>query len=408
MLGGPLDACAQLGFFLLMTDVFIYDALRTPRGKARADGSLASVAPHDLVTQLVGALEARTEIDRKNADGLILGCVGQVGAQGGNIAHIVKRAAALPDHAFAITLNNFCASGLTAIGQAVNAIASGSADAVLAGGVESMSRVPFLSDHANYYTDTTIPEHAQYFPVALAADRLALTEKIDRAALDAVALTSQTRAKLAEPSPTLQKSRIAVKTSANAIVANDECLRETSPDSLAALTPAFGALAEAHRKIFGGAPFEHRHTFAHAPPMADGAGLAWIGRANISDRRPRARVLAHAEIGGDPHASLTAGFAAMDLALKRAGKSLADMDRIEFMEAFAVTIAKLHRDYAVDPATVNVAGGHLARGHALGATGAILLSSLLDALGACNGKFGMVVVTGASGVGAAMVVKLIF
>ncbi|MEO7110864.1 MAG: acetyl-CoA C-acyltransferase, partial [Polyangiaceae bacterium] len=390
----------------IVSDVFIYEALRTPRGKARADGSLASVAPHELVSQLIAALETRSEIDRKIADGLILGCVGQVGAQGGNIAHIVKRAAQLPHRAFAIALNDFCASGLTAIGQAVNAVASRSADCVLAGGVESMSRVPFLGDHADYYTDPTFPEHGQYFPVALAADRLALSERIDRVALDAVALESQTRAKNAETSTTLQKSRIALKTSANAIAEHDECLRETSSESLAALTPAFGALAEGHRKIFGGELLEHVHTIAHAPPMADGAGLALIGNASVS-RKPRARVLAHAEIGGDPHASLTAGFAAMDLALKRANKSLAEMDRIEFMEAFAVTIAKFHRDYGVDAAKVNVAGGHLARGHALGATGAILLSSLLDALDDCAGKFGMVVVTGASGVGAAMILERI-
>jgi acetyl-CoA C-acetyltransferase len=389
----------------MTTDVFIYDAVRTPRGKARADGALASLKPHELASQLIDALEERSEIDRKNADGLILGCVGQVGAQGGNIAHIVKRHAALSDRAFAFSLNNFCASGLTAIGQAVGAIANGSANLMLAGGVEAMSRVPFLGDAADYYADTTFPKHGQYFPVALAADRLAIMEKIDRAQLDAAALRSQMRAAASENSTQLQKSRIAVKTSANTTADHDECLRATTSENLTKLGPAFDALAESHRKIFGGDAFEHRHTIAHAPPMADGAGLAFVGRAGISGKRPRARVVAHAEVGGDPNASLLAGFDAMKIALARAKLTLAEIDRLEFMEAFAVTIAKFHRDYEVHPDKVNSAGGHLARGHALGATGAILLSSLLDALEECDGSLGLVVVTGAAGVGSAMVIE---
>jgi len=389
--------------------VFLYDAVRTPRGKARADGGLASVKPHALVAQLIDALEVRNEVARADIDGLILGCVGQVGGQGGNIAQISKRFAALPDRAFAFSLNNFCASGLTAIGQAAGAIASGTAELVFAGGVESMSRVPFLADAADYYADITFPEHGRYFPVALAADRLAISENIDRAQLDEAALRSQTRARSTESSATLQRSRIPVKNASfDVVLDHDECLRESTPAALTKLQPAFGALAESHRAIFGGQAFEHRHTVAHAPPMADGAGLALVSsKSQLGSRTPRARMVAFAELGGDLHASLLAGFGAMELALKRARLKLDALDRIEFMEAFGVTVVKFVRDTDVDSAKVNVAGGHLARGHALGATGAILLSSLLDALADCGGKFGMVVVTGAAGVGAAMIVERI-
>ena len=195
---------------------------------------------------------------------------------------------------------------------------------------------------------------------------------------------------------------IASRVSVNGL-SRDECARATTAKALAALSPAFGVLAKSYSDALGGVEIDHRHTLAHAPPVADGAGLALITASPSG--ATRGRIVAYAESGGDPAASLTAGFRAMDLALSRAGLGLADMDRIEFMEAFAVTIAKFFRDYEVDQARVNVSGGHLAKGHPMGATGAILLSSLLDALDEADGRYGLVVVTGASGVGAAMVVE---
>ncbi len=170
------------------------------------------------------------------------------------------------------------------------------------------------------------------------------------------------------------------------------------------MPPSFAALAEQYADALDG-PIDHRHTIGHAPPICDGAGLALIGGAPSAGGRPRARILGYAESGGDPHASLLAGFSAMDKVLQRTGLTLADMDRIEFMEAFAVTIAKFLRDRPVDPGKVNVAGGHIARGHPMGASGAILLSTLLDVLDASNGRLGLVVCSGAAGVGAAMVVE---
>jgi acetyl-CoA C-acetyltransferase len=383
--------------------VFIHDAIRTPRGKVRPDGALASFKPQDLVAGLVDALEARVGDVRARAEQLTLGCVGQVGAQGGHIALVSKFRAGLRDEATAHSLNNYCVSGLTAVAQAANTIAAGGVQFALAGGVESMSRVPFMGDKADFYAEAALPERARYIPVVVAADMLAVDQNVSRAELDTVALTSHQKSAIADVAAT-QRSRVAVKRDNGEIALNrDEGVRpSTSKDSLASLQPAFAEVATAYRSVIGDKPIDHRHTIAHAPPVSDGAGLAFLGPA---DGKPRARILAFAEAGGDPRASLTAGFAAMDKALARAGLALTDMHAIEFMEAFAVTIAMFLRDRDVDPARVNMLGGHLAKGHPMGASGAILLSTLLDALEASDGTLGLVVASGASGVGAAMVVE---
>lgn len=381
-----------------MSEAFLHVALRTPRGRARPDGGLASETPHGLVAHLIDAMEARGAEPRGRTERMTLGCVGQVGAQGGHIALVAKLKAELPDGVAVHTLNNFCASGLSAIGAAAAAIASGQAQWALGGGVEMLSKVAFMADKADYYTAADMPPDRRYIQVALAADMLAEKEGITRAELDAVAMTSQARAAAAEDKPDLLASRIAV-----AGLDREEAVRPMTLERLQALPPAFPALAEGYRDILGDRVIDHRHSVAHAPPMTDGAGLALVG--------PRegaiARIVAHVEVGGDPWDSLTAGFAAMDKALARAGMTLADMDRIEFMEAFAVTHAKFLRDRAPDPDKVNVSGGHVAKGHPMGATGAILLSTLIDALTASGGTLGLVVATGAQGVGVATIVERI-
>lgn len=383
-----------------MNDVFLYDAVRTPRGKARPDGGLADLSPQELVRTQVVALKGRSGGAAERAEALLLGCVTQSGAQGAHIALISKLHAGLNDSVAAHTINNYCASGLSAIGQAVAMVGSGQADAVLAGGIEMMSQTPFMSDKASYYTDQSLPQRGRYIPPVLAADRLANAEGLERAALDAVALTSQQRASAAEADPQLQRSRIATGK-----LSSEECIRPTTTaESLAAAAPAFGALQADFASALGGASFDPLHTLAHAPPVCDGAALALVSGSGIGTS-PRARVLAYAESGGDPEASLIAGLAAMDKVLARAGLSLGQIDRIEFMEAFAVTIAKFMRDREPDPARVNVGGGHLAKGHPMGASGAILASTLLDALDAANASLGLVVTTGAMGISAAMIIE---
>jgi acetyl-CoA C-acetyltransferase len=384
----------------LLKNTYFHDAVRTPRGKAKPDGGLASLSPQELVRQLADALRQRAGESAARPDLLLLGCVGQVGTQGGHIALVSKLHAGLPDGTAAHSLNNYCASGLSAIGQAAAMVESGLIDSALAGGVEMMSQVPFMEDRASFYEDTAFPHRARYIPVVLAADRLANTEKIGRAELDAVALVSQQKAGAAENDPVLQGSRITTAT-----LSGEQCIRlGTTVEGLAAMPPAFGGLQTQYADALNGATFEPLHSVSHAPPVCDGAGLALVGGRDLTPR-PRARILAFAESGGDPEASLTAGIAAMDKVLARAGLGLADMDRIEFMEAFAVTIAKFLRDYPVDPDRVNVGGGHIAKGHPLGASGAILASTLLDCLDACDGSLGLVVLSGASGVGAAMIVE---
>ncbi|HAL07806.1 MAG TPA: acyl-CoA thiolase [Brevundimonas sp.] len=375
---------------------FIHDAVRTPRGKARPDGGLAALKPHELVTGLIDAMEARGHAPRA-AEALILGCVGQVGAQGANVALVSKMHAVLDDAAFAFVLNNYCVSGLTAVGQAAALVQTGAVGWALAGGVEMMSRVPYMGDKADYYEDTSFPPRTRYLPVAVAADRLAEDIGVTRAEMDAAALTSQQRTAFAESTP-LTASRIPL----NGLSHEEAARPKTSSESLASLPPAFAALAAPYGEALEGRVIDHRHTVSHAPPMSDGAGLALI---SSQAKGARARIIAWTEAGGDPAASLTAGFTAMDRVLDQAGLTLADMDRIEFMEAFAVTIAKFTREHPTLSDKVNVGGGHLAKGHPMGATGAILLSSLLDALDACEGRYGLVVAAGAQGVGSAMIVE---
>ncbi len=383
-----------------MKNTYLHDAVRTPRGKAKPEGGLAGLSPQELIKQQADVLRQRAGESAARPDILLLGCVGQVGKQGGHIALVSKLHTGLPDSTAAHSLNNYCASGLSAIGWAAAMVESGQVGSALAGGVEMMSQVLFMGDRASFYEDTSFPHRSRYIPVALAADRLANAEKIGRAELDAVALDSQQRAGAAENDPLLQGSRIAAGT-----LAGEECIRPgTTAEGLAGMPPLFGGLQAQYVDALNGAEFEPLHSVSHAPPVCDGAGLALVGGRELTPH-PRARILAFAESGGDPEASLTAGFAAMEKALARAGLALADMDRIEFMEAFAVTIAKFLRDYPVDPDRVNVGGGHIAKGHPMGASGAILASTLLDCLDACDGSLGLVVLSGASGVGAAMIVE---
>lgn len=379
-------------------NAYIYDAVRTVRGKARPGGGLTDHSAHQLVGKLISAIEQRRG-GTLEVQGLILGVVGQVNAQGGNLALVSKLAAGLTDDAFAWTVNNYCVSGLTAICQAAAQVQTGQARGLLAGGVEMMSAVPFMGDKADYYSDNTFPSRTRFLPVALAADRLAEDEQITRGDMDAVALRSQELSAKAEGTA-LQASRINV----NDLTA-EECLRPITAEQLASLPAAFAPLAESFTAALEGRSIDHRHSASHAPAMADGAGLALIGAEGLTGHAPRAHILAWAESGGDPAASLTAGFRAMELALERAGLTLDDIDRIEFMEAFAVTIAKFIRDYRPALERLNVGGGHLAKGHPLGASGAILLSALLDALDVGLGRYGLVVATGASGTGCAMVVE---
>lgn len=388
-------------------DAYLYEALRTPRTKARENGSLAALPPSQLVSTLVAELGLRG-LDTQHCEQLILGCVGQIKAQGGNIALASKLHAGLPDSCSAMTLNHYCVSGLSSIGVAANACALGQQRLVLAGGVECMSQVPFMADKAAYYSDRCLPPRLRYMPVALSADLLANKEDVSRAELDAVTAESHRRAVCAED---YQHSRITIRDEAGSVLADsDECIRAgSSEEQLATMPAAFAELAAQYAEAIDGRTLEHVHSVANAPPMVDGAALAVIGGKSVSDVfsgvKPRARILGWTDAAADPVDSLTGGMAAMDKLLAAHKLRLADIDRIEFMEAFAVVPVLLSRRYEVDNDKVNVSGGHLAKGHPMGATGAVLLSTLCDVLEQDDKTLGLVVATGAGGVGSAMLIE---
>lgn len=398
-------------------DVYIFDAVRTPRGKGRMGGSLSHIPPAQLVAQLARALEVRVGREAlQSVEHFTLGCVTQVGGQGGHIALASRIQAGLPDILPCLTINNFCVSGLSAVADAARRIASGEIDLALAGGVESMSRVEFMSDKADYYADLAMADAMGWAPVGVAADLLAAQEKIERPDMDACVVRSHARAASAWEAGRFEARVVPVLNADGSLaLARDENIRDYGDGStLARLPPVFAAAGAAgfddillaHRPDLG--PLTHRHTIAHCPPISDGAALVLLGTREAGAAlglRPLARIRAMAEAGGDPVLQLTAGFTAMDQALARAGLTLDAMGAVEFMEAFAVVAAKFERDRQPDMSRVNINGGHLAMGHPMGATGAILLGALIDSMTQSDAELGLVVATGGVGVGAAMILE---
>lgn len=397
--------------------VYIFDAVRTPRGKGRPDGALAGTKPATLVAQLVRALEARNGRGAvAAASHLTLGCVTQTGVQGGHIALSARIQAGLPDTMAALTLNNFCVSGLSALADAARRVACGEADMTLAGGVESMSQTPFLADAADFYSDMGMAAQMGWAPVGLAADLLATVEAIPRADLDAAVLRSHRRAASAWAEGRYAGRVVPVAGPNGAVMLDrDENIRDFGDGSgLARLPPVFAATGAqgyddillAHRP--GLEQIEHRHSVAHCPPIADGAALLLLGTLEAGRSHgltPLARIRAVGESADDRVLQLTAGFAAMARALDRAGLRLPDVGAVEFMEAFAAVPVLFERRFEPDMARVNPNGGHLAMGHPMGATGAILTTTLLDDMVQLDAETGLVVATGGVGVGAAMVLE---
>lgn len=397
--------------------VYIYDAVRTPRGKGRPDGSLAGFTPAQLVGQLVRALERRNGAAAVHAaEHLTLGCVTQVGGQGGHIALASRIQAGLPDAMACLTINNFCVSGLSALADAARRVASGQADLALAGGVESMSRVVFLADQADYYADMDLAGSMGWAPVGVAADLLATREGLTRPEMDAAVLRSHRRAAQAWDAGFYDQRVIPVEAADGTVaLARDENIRDFGDGaSLARLGPVFAApggagfddILLAHRPEIGAV--QHLHTVAHCPPISDGASLLLVGSREAGERHgltPLARIRAVAEAADDHVMQLTAGFRAMTQVLERAGLSLQEVGAVEFMEAFAAAPVIFERDFPTDMARVNPNGGHLAMGHPMGATGAVLATTLLDDMVQLDADTGLVVATGGVGVGAAMVLE---
>ncbi|TNE66144.1 MAG: acetyl-CoA C-acyltransferase [Alphaproteobacteria bacterium] len=399
-----------------MPPIYILDALRTPRGKARAGGGLSAIKPVEMVAKLLQAIEKRNDFPVSAIEDILLGCVTQVGDQGGNVARTAALIADWGATTPGLMINRFCTSGLDAAVLSAAKISSGINDMVLAGGVESMSRVPMLSDRGAYYADPDIAARAPFLPLGIAADLVASLDGISRADADAYAALTQARAAHARSAGYFTKSLIAMENpETGALFAADEVIREAvTPESLAALEPSFAGLGADGCDAIALSRFpsldriNHIHTAGNSPAMADGASVLLMAGENAVKEhglKPRARVRAMANTSVDAVLMLTGGIEASKLALKRAGMTVDDIDLAEFNEAFAAVTIKFMRDMGLAEDRVNVNGGAIALGHAMGATGTSLIGTVLDELERRDLSTGLVAISGGAGVGTAMIIE---
>jgi acetyl-CoA C-acetyltransferase len=384
-----------------MTDAFILDAVRTPRGRGKAGkGALSNVHPQELLAQTLNRLAERAGVDPADVEDVIAGCVSQAGEQGANVSRNAVLAAGWPEEVTGTTVNRFCGSGLQAINFAAMGVMSGAQRLVVGGGVESMSRVPMGADRAGQDGENmTLRGKIFQVPQGISADVIASLEGFSREDLDAFALESQRKAAAAQAACHFGRALFPVKDPATGAVLleKDEYPRhDTTIEGLAALNPAFvglgatpvGPAGETLDQIALArypelSEIKHVHTAGNASGIVDGAAAVLIGSGEYAKAhgiKPRARIRAMATIGSEPLIMLTAPTPASRRALEKAGMSVGDIDLWEINEAFAVVPLQTIRDLGIDPGKVNVNGGAIALGHPLGATGAILLGTALDEL----------------------------
>ncbi len=372
-------------------EAYIYDAIRTPRGRGKPDGSLHEVQPAVLLAGLLEELQRRNDLDTSRVDDVMMGCVAQVGDQGACIAKTAVQLAGWHDIVPAVTMNRFCASGLEAVNSAAMNIRSGWVDLMVAGGVESMSRVPMASDGAAFVLDPEINAKMAFVPQGISADLIATMEGFSRQDVDSFALTSQQRAAHARDNGHF-KSLIPVKDrNGLPILERDEHIRpETTMEGLGQLKPSFEFLGQmglddrALQKYVSVEKIDHVHTAGNSSGIVDGAAAVLLGTKAMGRKlglKPRARMVAGATVATEPLIMLIGPAPATKKALKIAGMTIDDIDLIEVNEAFAVVPLRFMRDMGIDTMDkVNVNGGAIALGHPLGATGACLLSTALDEL----------------------------
>ena len=400
-------------------DVYIYDAIRTPRGKNK-NGSLHSVKPIDLAAGLLREVQARNPgLDPEAVDDVVLGVVSPVGEQGGNLPRAAGLAAGLPQSVPGVQVNRFCASGLEAVNLAAQKVASGWESLVLAGGVESMSRVPLGSDGGPYAQDPATAYDNYFVPQGISADLIASIEGFGREEVDGFAAQSQDRAAKAWANGYFARSVVPVR-DINGVVllAGDEHMRpETTADSLAELPPAFEALGDqggfdavALQKYHFVERIRHVHTAGNSSGIVDGAALLAIGSAaagRAAAMAPRARIVATAVVGSEPTIMLTGPTPATRKVLAKAGLETGDIDLFELNEAFAAVVLKWMRDLDIPHDKVNVNGGAIAMGHPLGATGAMILGTLLDELERRELRRGLATLCVGAGMGIATIIERI-
>ena len=399
-----------------MTQALIFDAIRTPRGKGKADGALHSVKPVNLVAGLLTALAQRSDLDTRQVDDIVLGCVTPVGDQGADIAKTAALVADWDVSVAGVQVNRFCASGLEAVNLGAMKVRSGFEDLVVVGGVESMSRVPMGSDGGAWVLDPQTNMHSHFTPQGIGADLIATLEGFTREDVDTFALHSQQKAARARADGSFNKSLIAVQDQ-NGIVLldHDEFIRgDSTLEGLGKLKPSFemmgqmGFDATALRVYSHVERINHVHTPGNSSGIVDGAALMLIGseaKGRELGLQPRARIVATAVTSTDPTIMLTGPAPATRKALAKAGLRVEDIDLFEVNEAFASVVLKFIQDMRVDPARVNVNGGSIAMGHPLGATGCAILGTLLDELEARQQRYGLATLCVGGGMGIATIIE---
>jgi acetyl-CoA C-acetyltransferase len=395
--------------------VHIYDAIRSPRGRAKTQGGLHDLTPQALLKQLYQHLEQRTGLDPKLVGDVLLGCVTQHGEQAANIARTSALYAGWPPTAGGLTLNRFCSSSLDAIAMGALKIAAGQERAVVAGGVEMMSRVPMLSDGARVFNDPAFAVRCQVLLMGSGADLIASLNNVSREAADAVALASQRRAATAQAQGRFT-SIVPVHNPVKGIeVSQDECIRaEMNAEQLAALPAAFaepGAAGADAVQLAGHPQMErvrHIHTAGNSPAMADAASLVLLGSEDLGRELgvpPRGRILASVNAFDDPLQVLGGCIAATRKLMQEQSLGVEEIDLFEIHEAFAATMVRLQREIAIPDDKLNVNGGCIALGHPMGATGAIMAGTLLDELERRDARLGIVAASGAAGSGSALLLE---
>ena len=399
-----------------MTEAFIFDAVRTPRGKGKKDGALYSVKPVDLIAGLLKALQARNNLDTSQVDDIVLGCVTPVGDQGADIAKTAAMVADWDVSVSGVQLNRFCASGLEAVNLGAMKVRSGFEDLVVVGGVESMSRIPMGSDGGAWVMDPATNMHTHFTPQGIGADLIATLEGFSRNDVDSFALRSQQKAARASTGGSFKKSLIPV-TDQNGIVLldHDEFIRgESTLEGLGKLKPSFEMMGQmgfdstALRVYSHVEQINHVHTPGNSSGIVDGSALMLIGSAAKGKElglKPRARIVATAVTSTDPTIMLTGPAPATRKALAKAGLKVEDIDLFEVNEAFASVVMKFMKDMGVSEDKVNVNGGSIAMGHPLGATGCAILGTLLDELEKRQLRYGLATLCVGGGMGIATIIE---
>jgi acetyl-CoA C-acetyltransferase len=402
----------------MTAEAFVYDAVRTPRGKGKKTGGLHSVKPISLTTGLIDEVRRRNpDLDPALVDDVVLGVVSPVGEQGSVIAKTAALAAGLPETVAGVQINRFCASGLEAVNLAAQKVRSGFEDLVLAGGVESMSRVPMGSDGGAWAMDPETAARTGFVPQGIGADLIATLGGWSREDVDAYAAESHARAAKAWSNGYFERSLVPVRDKNGTVVLDhDELVRPgTTVESLAGLPSAFAGIGDmggfdavALNKYHSVERIDHVHTAGNSSGIVDGAALVVVGSEEAGQRNgltPRARILSTAVSGADPVIMLTGPAPATRKALAKAGLTVDDIDLVEMNEAFAAVVLRFMADTGFDHEQVNVNGGAISMGHPLGATGAMILGSLVDELERRDLRYGLATLCVGGGMGIATVIE---